>query len=353
MVVAAEGILRWLHSSARAHSFPWHLFGPGAVVGAYCASAFADWRALTAPEELAAEAGIPEPGEASKLRAVRLPGLLTAGEIAGLLALGEEIRTTGQATLHRTGISALAVVHSQDMLHSVETSERQVPPSQWQTTYLHFGHQFQGRLGPLREKLRQAALSVDSEHWGICSSAATAASATPARGSACANIGSDIPEACDVAELINLRTVELHSVAPGGALPQRDHYDAGSCVTIDVMLSQPGIDFVGGELELPVPALVREGLSHGTPESTDVHSPVFEQGDALIFPSHKYHCVKPVTAGLRQVLVIELWCGEERSCPHRCERHWGRCSCGGQQRMQDRFRRLLQAAMADGPVSPW
>ena len=37
----------------------------------------------------------------------------------------------------------------------------------------------------------------------------------------------------------------------------------------------------------------------------------FELGDALVFVSHKYHCVAPVTAGRRRVLVTELFCGEE------------------------------------------
>jgi hypothetical protein len=41
--------------------------------------------------------------------------------------------------------------------------------------------------------------------------------------------------------------------------------------------------------------------------------------------SHKYHCVQPVSAGERQVLVAEIWAGEERCCAHRCEQHLGVC----------------------------
>ena len=44
----------------------------------------------------------------------------------------------------------------------------------------------------------------------------------------------------------------------------------------------------------------------------------FEQGDALIFMSHKKHCVSQITRGRRQVLVLEFWEGEEKSCAHRC-----------------------------------
>ena len=55
-------------------------------------------------------------------------------------------------------------------------------------------------------------------------------------------------------------------------------------------------------------------------------SPTFEQGDAIIFPSHKYHTVVPVLSGRRRTLILEFWCGEERLCPHRCEQHWGACN---------------------------
>jgi hypothetical protein len=52
----------------------------------------------------------------------------------------------------------------------------------------------------------------------------------------------------------------------------------------------------------------------------------FQQGDALIFVSHKYHCVSRVTSGCRNVMVLEFWYGPERHCPHRCER-FGREIC--------------------------
>merc|ERR1712037_677496 len=51
----------------------------------------------------------------------------------------------------------------------------------------------------------------------------------------------------------------------------------------------------------------------------------FAKGDALIFLSHKSHCVRAVNSGTREVLVIELWEGMERSCDHRCDQRWGSC----------------------------
>ena len=51
----------------------------------------------------------------------------------------------------------------------------------------------------------------------------------------------------------------------------------------------------------------------------------FERGDALVFVSHKCHHVAPVTRGERRVLIVELWEGVERHCPHRCLTPAGPC----------------------------
>ena len=39
---------------------------------------------------------------------------------------------------------------------------------------------------------------------------------------------------------LNLRTVEYHEYRPGGQLKARKHYDAGSLITVDLMLADPG-----------------------------------------------------------------------------------------------------------------
>ena len=69
-----------------------------------------------------------------------------------------------------------------------------------------------------------------------------------------------------------------------------------------------------------------EGGTFTTPEadgSTTVHD--FQRGDVICFVSHKYHHALPVTAGRREVLVIELWAGPARRCPHRCLKAEGAC----------------------------
>ena len=111
---------------------------------------------------------------------------------------------------------------------------------------------------------------------------------------------------------LNLRVVELHTVSKRGGLGDKHHYDSGSLVTVDVMCSSPGIDFDGGNfntLEADSSSICHE----------------FRFGDAIIFPSHKYHCVQPVSSGTRSVFVIELWEGEERHCAHRCQTAHGAC----------------------------
>eukprot|EP00401_Gymnodinium_catenatum_P008942 CAMPEP_0117588838 /NCGR_PEP_ID=MMETSP0784-20121206/70073_1 /TAXON_ID=39447 /ORGANISM="" /LENGTH=289 /DNA_ID=CAMNT_0005390241 /DNA_START=9 /DNA_END=875 /DNA_ORIENTATION=- len=271
----------------RAFATPRMLMGSATMAGAgmYVGGIWSEWTALHAPEELASEAGLPDPEEASQFSAVHLPSLLTDREINEILRLGEEIRSTGAATVYRTGESALASAHSRDIPRSKPLA------SQWCTTYMHFAHTFQSELPLIYKKIVQAALQTDAEHWGIW--------AVTAKGRA--DRGRE-------ENGIHARTIELHEVTPGGALPQQDHHDAGSCVTVDIMLGKPGEDFTGGAVQFPAPSMADQ---EAAPDRLS-HSARFEKGDALIFPSHKFHCVRPVESGLRRVCVLELWCGAER-----------------------------------------
>lgn len=100
---------------------------------------------------------------------------------------------------------------------------------------------------------------------------------------------------------------EYHrQVAPSPGLPDPAHYDQDSLVTFDVLLNDPE-DFDGGLFQ----TLEKDG-------KLQPH-PVQARGDALLFVSHKYHCVTPVTRGERHVLVVEFWRHPKRTCGHRCE----------------------------------
>lgn len=161
--------------------------------------------------------------------------------------------------------------------------------AQWRTRYLHTAGEFRRRAPDLLQRIVDAAIRADAEPtgWGILSHGARAQCVRP-------------------------RVIEHHLVSPGGALPDPTHFDGGSVITIDFMLSDPGVDFTGGEF------CTAEGDG-----SYSQHS--FARGDALLFVSHKPHCVRPVRTGMREVMIVELWEGAERTCSHRCPQHFGVC----------------------------
>ena len=171
-----------------------------------------------------------------------------------------------------------------------------------------------------------------------------------------------------------MRCAELHDVRAGGALRDPGHFDGGSVVTVDVMLSD---DFEGGEfltrefIEVPPskspPILSPEPQDDDDDDdddsddddysgevvagygsggvciggSTRMEAHLFTKGDALVFPSHKYHTIAPVTRGRRQVLVLEFWRGDARPCNHRCEVESGPCDGHGKPLSDDAASLLL------------
>jgi hypothetical protein len=178
----------------------------------------------------------------------------------------------------------------------------------WSTSYLHTNGLIQNAMPNFVQMLVDAAIDADKvENWGLLT---------------------------DDSKPINIRVIELHKVLPGGALPDNHHHDQGSLVTIDVMCSSDD-DFTGGNF-----------TTLEADNSLKVHS--FTHGDVLIFPSHKYHSIQPVTDGLRQVLVIEIWRGENRTCAHRCLQHIGPCNYSTTQSYID-----LLVKSANPEIDPW
>ncbi len=100
-----------------------------------------------------------------------------------------------------------------------------------------------------------------------------------------------------------VRIIEYHTYEAGGKLVDPEHTDAGSLVTVDILLSDR---FEGGHLETP-----NAGGAAPTRHA-------FELGDALLFPSEKYHGVSRVVGGTRHVLIVEFWDGPDRRCAHYC-----------------------------------
>ena len=164
--------------------------------------------------------------------------------------------------------------------------------AKWNTVYLHAGGKFQSRCANILAKIIAAVRAADALE--------------PSMQLLVRKRERDV----------GVRCVEYHQVQLSGALPEHTHMDRGSLVTVDILLSEPGIDFEGGEfgtLESDGQLLTHQFGGRDRP------------GDALLFVSHKYHCVQPVLKGRRRVLVIELWVGPDRDCEHRCN-HPQACS---------------------------
>lgn len=232
-----------------------------------------------------------------------------------------------RAAAQRTRVVHIRALLSDEEIESVHQLARSVGREQnhhgggerhdaaWDTIYLSARLRFGRALPRVRQKLIDAAWRAEAEaKW--CALPPTADdcgwSATPTGGTPALVDPRDRPQL----QQVHPRVVEYHTVGKHGSLPWVQHQDHGSIYTVDVMLSDRG-QFEGGTFQTLEP-------SGHLRQHTD-----FQKGDALVFVSHKPHCVAPVTRGQRNVLVCELWKGEERPCAHRCKQPWGACSGRG------------------------
>ena len=200
---------------------------------------------------------------AQRTQAVHIPKLLSRDDIAAV---------------HRVG----AAVAAERADATIDRSAWGQPEGTWTVTFVNAGGALEAMEPALHAKIRDAALAVDREHWNVTAGA----------------------------RLANYRVAEHHTMrsALGGrpiAAAHTRHCDHGSLVTIDILLTDPA-QIEGGVLQTLEPD--GELLGHA-----------WEQGDALVFLSHKYHCVSPLTRGTRQVMVCELWQGTENRSPSRDE----------------------------------
>jgi len=198
---------------------------------------------------------------------VRLPGFLSEDDMEQIHALASAVRAS-----------------SGDDCLSTATKGAQLAEGAWQTIFLN--KRLPQLLPALWSRTLQAMSNADAEHFHVLDTAR---------------------------RTLNLRSAEYHEIAPTGSLPHPKHLDYGSLITVDFMLSGSD-EFEGGVFS----TLEADG---------NLQPHTFERGDALLFLSHKYHCVSPVTAGRRNVLVAELWEGVARTCPQRCSDPFGPCYC--------------------------
>ena len=197
----------------------------------------------------------------------------------------------------------IAAIHAADAAAEEGVGLCRRGDARWRTRYLHTAGHFRSRCPELLQRIVALGRQVDADNWQLlCPSAAGGQ----------AGVGGEC--------VLSPRCVEYHTMEGGagglglGLDRQTAHYDQGSVLTVDMMLSDSAA-LDGGRFQTLEPG--GEMVQHD-----------FEQGDALLFVSHKYHSVSPLVGGRRQVLVVELWEGEERACPHRCVQHWGACRFG-------------------------
>ena len=248
-----------------------------AVTGVGGATLWRNWqhRIVEKQQDASVEANLPSLHEAQSTPVIRLPKVLTDEDIRSL----HDFHTS----LVQLEATATGRVRSAAAYKTGAAIEPELEIG-WRITYLNAGGAFARALPHLREKIIAAAVRADAT----------------------------LDVLRNTTHPVVPRCVEYHRVVPPGSLPQPYHNDEGSVLTCDLMLSNPGEDFTGGEF------CTMEPDGHLVKHR-------FERGDCLVFVSHKPHCVSAVTSGERRVLVCELWEGIERECAHRCERHWSRC----------------------------
>lgn len=97
-----------------------------------------------------------------------------------------------------------------------------------------------------------------------------------------------------------------------------------------IMVSDPSKDFQGGRLQTwECDGLFKEyGLQQGMCCASGASASLctnggfngwvchiilrdLYSGDCVVFPSHKFHNVTPVTSGVRNIVAVELWTGDE------------------------------------------
>lgn len=256
--------------------------------------------------------------EAQRLKIYRKKSLMTKNEIEQLLKFEFDNRDK-LGTTRRDG------------------SGIKRPDSPWHTSYMSTNGLFQRNHQELLDKLIDVAIEADVINgWNILTNNVNYFGYDVDKDvNTQVAFNSTSTKLDEVKSNLRVRVVELHSVDKNGSLADTHHCDIGSLVTIDVMLTAPDVDYTGGQFG----TLEKDGKLH-------MHT--FEYGDVVVFPSHKYHCVQPVTSGNRKVMVIELWHGKTRNCAHRCLLPYGDCTYST---MQSKIEKYLTASMPE--VDPW
>lgn len=177
------------------------------------------------------------------------------------------------------------------------------PVPKWETIYLQNQSYFQTHHPKIYTRIKTLVHDIDAEHWGLLDALEKTV-----------GIG------------VNARCIEFHEYGLNARRICGLHVDTGSLFTVDIMLSDTS-EFEGAKFITDQLPSSDEDVD---PKVMLPHNQLnrFQQGDALVFLSHKRHSLTPIKSGTRQVLVLEFWEGSECTGSHRCMNP----SCGGEYR---------------------
>ena len=278
-----------------------------------------------------------DPALAQHTRAVRTRGFFSSKDIATVRDVAAAAATAATVANASANATAAATTPSAAAAAQVAAEEKDCEAP----VYLQRGG-LSASLVPLVDRIFAHACRVDAEQgWGMVASGDVQAAGNN----------------------VHARCVEFHEYGAGRRRRCGCHYDSGSLWTVDIMLSDTG-SFEGGELVTTVrtplegaavPAAAGGSAAHDefavreAPSAAEggegggvladeaalfdyAVTPVpmegavtaahekqaFEQGDCLVFLSHKWHSVAPLLSGVRNVLVLEFWEGPTCVLDHRC-----------------------------------
>ena len=141
--------------------------------------------------------------------------------------------------------------------------------SEHRVVHVHREGQLQARLPHVLDRVLAAITAADASRWRLL-----------------------------VGRPASIRSAEVHTYRPGGGVTDPQHRDAGSLLTLSVLLTPPtsyegaAFSFPGGE---------------GADAATTLGD--LARGDGVLFVSEKRHNVSTLVGGERQSFVLELWEG--------------------------------------------
>jgi hypothetical protein len=220
-------------------------------------------------------------------------------QLPGLTLLDPAVASQSNVVRHE-GFFSLEEIAQVEALTRRVKAIRPVP--QWDTVYLHCDHAFQHELPALYEKIQNLVSRTDRANWGILAA---------------------LEKRMGDGDGVNARCVEFHEYGSNARKICGPHIDTGSLFTVDIMLSET-TDFEGGDFTTD--SLIATADKKNDTKQACRHNQIqeFEQGDAIIFVSHKNHSVSNIQSGTRRVLVLEFWEGSACQGSHRCMNE----SCG-------------------------